>query len=69
VRTCVRTYHATHIWLLLLLLVVMQVFMKVASKFFQGLDGVSRHAGILFGMGVDGNVSWDYKGPQDNGMA
>lgn len=47
----------------------MQVFMKVASKFFQGLDGVSRHAGILFGMGVDGNVSWDYKGPQDNGMA
>ncbi len=29
-------------------------FIKLASKFFQGIEGASRHMGILYGLGVDG---------------
>jgi hypothetical protein len=55
--------------------------LQVASKYFSGIEGVQRHSGILFGMGVDGATAaggWDSKhtggvgggplGPADNGM-
>ena len=29
-------------------------FIKLAAKFFQGIEGASRHMGILYGLGVDG---------------
>mmetsp|Transcript_4874 Transcript_4874/g.11932 ORF Transcript_4874/g.11932 Transcript_4874/m.11932 type:complete len:294 (-) Transcript_4874:624-1505(-) len=41
-------------------------FIKLANKFFQGVEGASRHCGILYGLGVDGNNDWN-KGGQDNG--
>lgn len=41
-------------------------FIKLANKFFAGLDGASQHCGILYGLGVDGNNDWS-KGGQDNG--
>lgn len=47
-------------------LLTLQVYMKLAQKYFSGLENASRHAGILYGMGVDGNSAWD-KGLQDNG--
>lgn len=47
-------------------LLTLQVFMKLASKYFAGVEGAARHAGILYGMGVDGNAGWD-KTNQDNG--
>ncbi|PNH12651.1 putative CCR4-associated factor 1 7 [Tetrabaena socialis] len=39
-------------------------FIKLASKYFSGIDGASKHMGVLFGLGVDGAP--DGKG-QDNG--
>ena len=41
-------------------------FIKLANKFFQGIDGASKHMGILYGLGVDGTAEWRDKG-QDNG--
>lgn len=37
-----------------------------ALRCLQGLEGASRHCGILYGLGVDGNNDWN-KGGQDNG--
>lgn len=30
-------------------------FLKLARKFFSGVEGASKHMGILYGLGVDGN--------------
>lgn len=40
-------------------------FIKLASKYFQGIDGASRHMGVLFGLGVDGGPA--EAGRTDNG--
>lgn len=39
-------------------------FIKLASKFFQGIDGATRHMGILYGLGVDGEGT--LKGQDNN---
>ncbi|GIL68246.1 hypothetical protein Vafri_21501 [Volvox africanus] len=40
-------------------------FIKLANKFFQGIEGASKHMGVLFGLGIDGAPP-ESKG-QDNG--
>lgn len=40
-------------------------FIKLATKFFQGVEGASKHMGILYGLGVDGDGA--LKGYQENG--
>jgi len=29
-------------------------FIKLAKKFFSGVEGASKHMGVLYGLGVDG---------------
>jgi len=40
-------------------------FIKLANKFFSGMEGASKHMGILYGLGVDGEGA--LKGQADNG--
>lgn len=40
-------------------------FIKLATKFFSGVDGASKHMGILYGLGSDGDGT--LKGYQENG--
>jgi CCR4-NOT transcription complex subunit 7/8 len=33
-------------------------FLKLAKKFFSGVEGASKHMGVLYGLGADGNNEW-----------
>jgi CCR4-NOT transcription complex subunit 7/8 len=33
-------------------------FLKLAKKFFSGVEGASKHMGVLYGLGTDGNNDW-----------
>jgi CCR4-NOT transcription complex subunit 7/8 len=37
-------------------------FIKLANRFFAGVEGASKHMGVLYGLGVDGA---DYRTPGD----
>lgn len=58
--------HARHLCALALLcsLLTSFTFTKLAQNHFSGLEGASKHKGILYGLGVDGETT---KAFQDNG--
>lgn len=40
-------------------------FIKLADRFFQGIEGAAKHMGVLFGLGVDGGAPGEAKGTEN----